>query len=606
MQDPQFPGSRPTQEALRAARPPALSAAYPQYPDMPEMRTLSGAIRTLNVAAYGRCSTDQQETSIEDQLRSCREEAHRRGLEVRPDLIFTDEAVTGAGKCTHKRDQYQALREAIRAGKVDILICDQLCRLARDAAEALSFFEELNRQGTLLFTADGFDSEHPTAKLMYGVKSVFSEFFLDETRHRVRRGMVGEFERGAMVTAIPYGYEIDLVRSAQEGKCLWAVNEKEADVVRDIFCRRREGMSLNQITAMLNALRVPTPRRTDEGDAPYWRAAGIWRLLQNPIYKGVYQVNFGRGKREMRQPHLRLVTELALVSAQDWDACQSQGKTQSGSPVGRPPKGAYGGGKHVLAGVLQCGVCGVALSCHHAKADGGSLYCIQCAHATTAGVPGRQPSYVSVKGVRVMLRWLLEKIVRGEALERYRDELRSRLEGGPRAELAAARQSLTRAERSRERLARLLGQINEDDPVLEQQYANARTDVLHWAGQVQALEDGLRRHNEDEIRQQLDVDLSAVVDAFLSDSAAPERARAILRRVFPRIVLVAKPHRYVANFEVQVKPGAILAEASGTPALHDGNEVLHVRLTTSGSKSPTWTVEEIDWREDAADEGLGQ
>lgn len=32
------------------------------------------------------------------------------------------------------------------------------------------------------------------------MKLVFSEFFLDETRHRVQRGLVGEFDRGSMVT----------------------------------------------------------------------------------------------------------------------------------------------------------------------------------------------------------------------------------------------------------------------------------------------------------------------------------------------------------------------------------------------------------------------
>ena len=36
------------------------------------------------------------------------------------------------------------------------------------------------------------------------------------------------------------------------------------------------------------------------------------------------------------------------------------------------------------------------------------MHCIQCAHATNVGVPGRQPLYLSMKGLHVMLRWLLE------------------------------------------------------------------------------------------------------------------------------------------------------------------------------------------------------
>lgn len=84
--------------------------------------------------------------------------------------------------------------------------------------------------------------------------------------------------------------------------------------------------------------------------------------------------------------------------------------------------------------------------------------------------------------------------------------------------------------------------------------------------------------------------LALAVDAFLSDKHAPERKCALLNRVFPSIVLKGKTDRYTAIFEVQVKSGAILAEASGTPELVNGNEVIWVRLQTSGSKHPVWTV----------------
>jgi site-specific DNA recombinase len=560
------------------------------------------ASAALRVATYARYSTDgQKETSIDDQVRTCEETAKRHGMVLSKALIFADDAITGAAKATHKREQYHALREAIRAGKVDVIICDQQCRLARSAKESLTFFDELKEHKVRLLTADGFDSEQPTSQLLFGIKSVFSEFFLDETRHRVRRGMIGEFDRGAMVTAVPYGYQVDVVRSAKEGRCLWCVHPEQAEVVKEMFRLRKDGMSLNQIAAVLNGRRVPTPFEGKKKSGLYWRASAVWRILQNPTYKGVYVVNFGSDKTEERKLGQRLMADLALVSVADWDVCQADGKRSPspseaklpGGPRQRGPRGSYGGGKHPLAGVLRCGVCGVPLSCHKGAGENGTMHCIQCEHATIVGVPGRQPQYVSIRGVRQMLAWLLEKVITGEAVPRYQECLRERLAGGHAAELATARQELDKAERTQQRLSRLLQQISGDDPVLEQQYLKTREDALHFAQKVRELEQGLRELNQEAIQKQLDIDLSVVVEAFLSDQNAPERTRALLNRVFPAIVLEGKTDRYTAIFRVEVKPGAILAEASGTAELVSGNEVMWVRLKTSGSKRPVWSVEEI-------------
>lgn len=563
----------------------------------------------IRVAVYARYSTDgQKETSIDDQIRCCEETASRYGLTVSKSLIFADDAITGAAKATHKRDQWHALRAAVRAGKVDVIICDQQCRLARSAKESLDFFDDLKMHNVRLLSADGFDSEHPTAKLLFGIKSVFGEFFLDETRHRVRRGMVGEFERGSMVTAVPYGYQVDVVRSAKEGRCVWAIDPEPAEVVREVFRCRKGGMSCSQIAAILNGRKVPTPHGQKKKGGCYWRSTALWRIVGNPIYKGLYVVNFRCEKGEERPVGQRLMPDLALVSVADWDACQSEGRRNSEVPeefaTGRRRRGGYGGGKHPLAGIIRCGVCGAYLSCHHAKTDAGSMCCTQCQHATSDGVRGRKPMHLSLKGVRLMLQWLLQKIVAGEAIERYRACLRERLAGGHDGELVEARQMLEKAERSRGHLGRLLRTVGGDDPVLDKEFMAAREEVLHLEHKVRELENGLRRLNQTGIQKQLDIDLSQVVSALLSDRHTPERTRALLNRIFPSITLKWKTDRYTAIFRVEVKPGTILAEASDTAELIDGNEVIWVQLQTSGSKYPTWFVEEIPPPESGGDSSL--
>jgi hypothetical protein len=298
----------------------------------------------------------------------------------------------------------------------------------------------------------------------------------------------------------------------------------------------------------------------------------------------------------------RLMPELAIVTTDLWAACNEERNNVASNagtqkPKGRPKgsrRGQYGNGKHAFAGLLHCGACGAVLSCHEGKNDSGSLHCVQCEHARASGVPNRKAEYVSIKGVTVMLRWLLERIVTGDVLASFRERLKTRLEGGRENELVAARAGLQKAERIKDRLLRMLGSIDNDDPGLEQQYAQAREDVLRLSQKAQEIEAGLRDVNRESIEKQLSIELSQVIDAFLGDTETPERTRAILGRIFPRMLLLGKTDRYNAYFEIAVKPGAILAAASETSILDPEETVMLLHLSTSGSKYPVWTLAELN------------
>jgi len=91
----------------------------------------------MQVAAiYARYSTDgQRETSIDDQVRRCREVAEKSGYTVDEALIFTDSALTGTDKAIHKRAGYHAMLEAWNRHRFNALVVDEIPRLARDVVE---------------------------------------------------------------------------------------------------------------------------------------------------------------------------------------------------------------------------------------------------------------------------------------------------------------------------------------------------------------------------------------------------------------------------------------------------------------------------------------
>lgn len=549
-------------------------------PGLPAPQALS------RTAAYARYSSDlQRETSIDDQIDACKKAIVRQGVSGEELRVFKDEAISGKKSATASRTGYQELLRAIKNGELDLLVCDQQCRLARSASESLSFFDELKIHKVRLITADGFDSDSMTAELLFGVKSIFNAFFLDETRHRVQRSMAGDFERGVMITAVSYGYSID----RSQGMTKWVINEEQAGVLRDMYSKRREGMSHAQIAATLNARGIPTPnpeKFKSDGSAKFWQASAVWRMLQNPIYYGLYTVNLDSGK-DAPGTVSRFIPELAIVSHDDWQLAQAKSTSTKSGRV-------YGGVKHVFMGLLECGTCGCRLSVHHAtNTTAGTLSCVQCEHATNVGVGNRPVWHLSVRGVRHMLHELLQRMVTGEVLKRFHDKLRERLSGGRGAELLEARAELDKANRVKSRLVQMLDNLSLSDSDLTEKFRSCSAQCLMLQRKVADLEIAVKQTDIDAIHAQLSADVSGVLTQFLTPDVEAYRANAILKSVFPKITLLYKPDRYTGIFEVHICPGAVVASATGTPLLVNEHQVLYLSLVTSSSKYPSWSVKEL-------------
>ena len=96
-------------------------------------------------------------------------------------------------------------------------------------------------------------------------------------------GLQKRFENGTYRAAsAPYGY--DLVNGN------YAVNELEAEIVKEIFSRALAGEVLRQIAADLNARRIRTKRdgQTWKGKVvhPEWTGYSISTILKNVSYTG--------------------------------------------------------------------------------------------------------------------------------------------------------------------------------------------------------------------------------------------------------------------------------------------------------------------------------
>ncbi len=102
---------------------------------------MASVLSSEGVASYCRFSSkNQDDRTIADQQRQCRERATRDGHVSGEFLLFADEAVSGS---KHSRGDFDRMMAAARAGKFKVLYFVNLSRLARDCVLTLQTLREL-------------------------------------------------------------------------------------------------------------------------------------------------------------------------------------------------------------------------------------------------------------------------------------------------------------------------------------------------------------------------------------------------------------------------------------------------------------------------------
>jgi DNA invertase Pin-like site-specific DNA recombinase len=527
----------------------------------------------LKAAIYARYSDDKQsDTSIEDQVRCCQALAQRHALCVPEHHIFTDSAITGTELGTQKRTGYQAAIKAWDAREFDILIVDEFSRLSRDPVEQALIMRRLENNNRLrLLTNDGIDTREPDWSLRLGLQGVLAQQESRKIRARVGRGMIGQLERGYMIATPPFGYDFKraIDSTGRNIGTSWVINEDEAKVVREVFTMREQGSSMHQIAAHLNTLGVPLARKGRTPEGGFWRPSRVRNMLSNAIYRGVfvwhgsttYRTKANKKGIAIEPVHYQR-PELRLVSDETWHRCNGNTHSRTG----------YGGGKHFLAGLVTCGCCNSTLVLTAPSKERRSLLCATCTtSAQVRSAPQEQlTGTVAITGMTLLLQHALHAFLTPPFVEAFRASLRLRLTGDHSNEIRACKQRLNQLSASSKRLLRMIANASEDDPVLEQEYAQLKEKISKTEKRLVALEAGGAAIDAKAAEAQLRTDPGSLLKELFSAPIPPERLRAVLARLFPSIVFEGKKGRYRSYFRIQFAPGTALAMASDTSVLaHD-------------------------------------
>ena len=327
---------------------------------------------SFRCALYARYSSDlQRPTSIEDQLRICREYAISRGFEVLDEHVYVDEALCGVG--AERPGLCRLLAAALSSPRpFDVILVDDSSRLSRNTANALSMFEKLSFAGVrLIAISQGIDSQHEQAQVLVTVHGMVDSLYVQELAKKTHRGMDGSMLRGRHTGGRIFGY--DNVSLGEDQGVVLAINDSEAAIVRRIFEMSADGVSLKKIAGTLNQEHVPTPRPQARNGWATWCHSAVREMLYRELYIG--RVIWNRSKfirvpgtnkrvRRMRpESEWRVAQreELRIIDQALWERVNTrlQAFKDSYHAKKRPgllPRSETS--KFLFSGLLKCGQCG--------------------------------------------------------------------------------------------------------------------------------------------------------------------------------------------------------------------------------------------------------
>lgn len=316
----------------------------------------------LNVAAYCRVSTDQeeQESSYEAQIGYYTEKI-KNNAEWTLAGIFADEGITGTQ--AKKRPEFMKMIRLCRQRKIDVILTKSLSRFARNTVDSLNYIRELKALGiAVIFEKENINTLETDTEMMLTIMSCFAQAESESISKNVSWGIRQSFKNGnvPMQYARLLGY-----RKGADGNA--EIVPEEAEVVKEIYRLYLDGMSLNMIVDRLNEKGLTTKG----SNSPYQKEV-VQRILTNEKYTGdallqkTYVTDCITKKTRKNNGELPMYLvknhHEPIISRADFNRVQEEmarrsAKRSIAEKLTKTEQGKYSA-KYALSELLICGECG--------------------------------------------------------------------------------------------------------------------------------------------------------------------------------------------------------------------------------------------------------
>lgn len=490
------------------------------------------------VAIYARYSSDlQDQVSIDDQVRLCKERAAKEKWEVAE--FYSDPEISGWSMIL--RPGIRALMQDASAGKFDLVLSEAMDRLSRDQADIATIWKRLQFAGVDMFTI----AEGKITELHIGMKGTMNALFLKDLALKTHRGLSGRVERGKSGGGISFGYDV-VKKFDADGEAIRGdrvINGEQAEIVRRIFQEFSGGRSPKAIAAQLNRDKIPGPRNGPWGQSTIngnrRRGTGI---LNNDLYVGVLVWNRQRflkdpdtGKRVPRfnpeEEWIRTeVPELRIVDQELWDKVKARQKVLDARGedfhVKQRPR-------YLFSYLLKCGCCNGGFSMISSERYG-------CSTARNKGTCDNRLTIRQVDVEQAVLNALQNHLMDPRACEVFCEEYRRHLNELQMRRSASLRSHQLELERALKEKDRFVQSIKDGVPA-----TLIKDDLVRVSARCDELKQILDNTEDTPVlihprmadRYKKEV---AALRAALNDEANRTEAAELLRSLVDKIVLTPK------------------------------------------------------------------
>lgn len=247
----------------------------------------------LRVAAYCRVSTDydEQASSYETQV------VHYKELIQKEPTwefagIYADDGISGTN--TKKREQFNQMIAACKAGKIDLIVTKSISRFARNTIDCLKYIRDLKAINVaIFFEKENINTMDAKGEVLITIMASLAQQESESLSQNVKMGIQYRYQQGKVF--VNHNHFLGYTKDAQGNL---VIEPAEAKVIKRIFYSYLNGMSMKQIADSLKADGILTGGKTKN-----WQSSGVSRILKNEKYMGdallqkTYTVDFLNKKR---------------------------------------------------------------------------------------------------------------------------------------------------------------------------------------------------------------------------------------------------------------------------------------------------------------------
>lgn len=314
-------------------------------------------VKRLRVAAYCRVSTDNEEqaSSYEAQIQH-----YEEFIKTNPEWefvgVYADEGISATS--TKNREQFNAMIEDCKAGKIDMIFTKSISRFARNTLDCLKYIRLLKEINIpVFFEKESINTMDAKGEVLITIMASLAQQESESLSKNTKMGIQYRFQQGKVMvnTRNFLGYDKD-----EDGHLI--INPAEAETVKRIFREYLEGASCMKIARGLERDGIRTAR-----DNPRWHDSTVRKILENEKYMGdallqkTYTIDFLNKKRGrnngtlpqyyIEDDHEAIIPKELFMSVQEEMARRSSERDMNGKRQGFSAN-------HAFSHIVTCECCG--------------------------------------------------------------------------------------------------------------------------------------------------------------------------------------------------------------------------------------------------------